>query len=295
MFTRTNSGISNLRHFKGVDLVVFCEGGLSDVVSIQEALSGRYDAPSNDKEFWRPIFGRLRTDLSVSFRATGTKDTLKKMATELASGRISGICVVMDRDFDDLFGEVVSHHRVLYTHKYSWESEVFETRVILRAFQTFALSEISERRLEEEIRPIVAKLRRDLRHLIRADAILCAAGKPLFRRKRPVSALNDRGKFRKPSLNCDSIRSRLRTYRSEIKGYYLVRPLGQVDVKRHCFGKLFLAAGIQTLQYLAEWCGQPPLRNEYSTRFLIRGVHAWFAERPGSAPAKYYARVLARV
>ena len=107
----------------------------------------------------------------------------------------------MDRDFDDVFDSLVSHHRVIYTRKYSWESELFETRVILNAFQYIALSQISESSFESKIRPIVTRLLRDLRHYVRADIVLCAAGKPLFRRNGSVSALRTRRKLMPPALD----------------------------------------------------------------------------------------------
>ena len=294
-FTRTNTGLSNLRLFKGVDLVVFVEGGGPNVVSVEDALSGIYYKFAKDIEFWRPIFSRFRSNLSVSFRAIGTKNTLKEIAIRLSQGSVSGICVAMDRDFDELFGNMIYHNRVLYTHKYSWESELFETRVILHAFRTIAFSEISERNLEQKIRPIVGEVRHELRHFVRADAILCAAGKPLFRRKGAVAALKAPRKNQPPSLDLHRIKAQLRTYHAEVRGYVLLRSLGRIDVRRHCFGKLLLAAAIQTMHFLIEWREQPKLRNEYCTSFLIRAFHTWLAERPGSGAARYYSRVVAAI
>ena len=58
---------------------------------------------------------------------------------------------------------------------------------------------------------------------------------------------------------------------AEVKGFQLVRRIGPISVRKYCVGKLFLAAAIQTLQFLSEWRGQPRLRNEYCTKFLISG------------------------
>ena len=61
-----------------------------------------------------------------------------------------------------------------------------------RAFKAIAFSEIAQGTLENKIRPIVTRLRRELRHLVRADVVLFAAGKPLFRRNGAVSGLKNR-------------------------------------------------------------------------------------------------------
>ena len=73
MFTRTNKGLSNLRLFKGVDLVVFTEDGGGFSVPFEEALSGKHYNQAIDIEFWRNIFSLFRPDLTFSFRALGTK------------------------------------------------------------------------------------------------------------------------------------------------------------------------------------------------------------------------------
>lgn len=295
IFTRTSAGLSNLRLFKGVDLVVFSEGG-GDTFSVQQAFSGRYHRRANDIEFWRPLFHRFKSEISVSFRAIGSKNTLKQIATELVHGTVSGVCVVMDKDFDELFQETIEHHRVLYTHKYSWESELFETPVMSRAFQAIAFSEIAQGTLENKIRPIVTQLRRELRHLVRADVVLFAAGKVLFRRNGGGSGLKNRRRLTPPSLNSGEIRARLASHHAAVKGFYLVRPLRRrIDIKKDCFGKLLLSAAVQTMHYLIEWQNQPQMRNEYCIRFLIHGFHAWLAERPGSGTARYYSRIIAAV
>ena len=295
IFTRTDSGLSNLRHFKGVDLVVFTEGGGHTSFSLEEALQGRYHKRSNDIEFWRPLFERFKPDLSVSFRALGAKRTLQQIARRLADGSLTGVCVVMDRDLDEIFSLTIAHHRVLYTQRYSWESDVFETGVIQRAFQRILLSPVSEGELEARVRPIVSSFRSGLRHLVRADIVCCAAGKPLFRRTGIGAVLQRRKKRHPPELNVLLIRKRLSLLHKQMHGFRLLIRVRKVSARRHCFGKLFMAAAIQIVYYLNEVYGQPPLRKEYCVKFLIHGFHDWLNDRPGSSTARYYARVVASV
>ena len=281
IFTRTRRGLSNIKLFKRVDLIVFTEGGDGTSFSIEEAFEGKHHERASDIEFWRPLFERFRPDLSISFRALGTKNTLKKIAKDVAEGDIAGVCVVMDRDFDEFFTNMITHHRVVYTHKYSWESETFETGVISNAFQSVGPPDIEPLHLVSTIRPVIAQFRRELRQLILGDAILCAAGRPLFRRDGVQSSLQQRQKFTPPTLNRQSLCNQLKSKHSEIRGYRLLRPINRINIKKHCFGKLLLAAAIQTFHYLIELYDQPNLRNKYCTRFLIRGFHAWLEQKPG--------------
>ena len=295
IFTRTDQGLSNLRLFKDVDLVVFSEGGGPTSLSVKDVISGKYFKSSDDIDFWQPIFSLFRPDLTFSFRAVGAKNTLKDIANRLAHGLVSGICVVMDRDFDDLFGQQIMHHRVVYTHKYSWESELFETRVILHAFQSIALSSVSDRNLEKQIRPVVSSILRELRHFVRADVILSAAGRPLFPRSGSIGALRNRRRLRPPALDRQFIMRRLSDHHSEVRGFFLIRPPKTVSIRKRCFGKVLLAAATHTIRYLCEWQKQPSMANLYCKKFLIRGFHTWLVERPGSIPARYYSRVVSAI
>ena len=293
-FTRTRNGLSNLRLFVGVDLIVFTEGGPNSF-NIEEASRGEYHEDSADIDFWQPLFTRYKPDLSFSFRAMGTKNTIKTIARHLEEGTVTGVCVVMDRDFDELFSQLIFHHRVLYTHKYSWESELLETSVILRAFLHMDLSKSSKRTILARIRPVLGQIRRDLKHFTKADAILWAAGNTLFQRKGVYSALHPRRKSHPPRLNHVVIRSRLRARHAEIKGYRLLRAMRSIDVKRHCFGKLLLAIAVETLHYLMDLSRQPKMPKDYCVKFLTESFHAWLDEKPGSPVAKYYTRIVSSV
>ena len=295
IFIRTNPGLSNLRLFKGVDLVVFCEGGGPISMTAEEALSGKHHKSSDDMKFWQPMFVQYKPNVETSFRAVGSKNTLKVIARKVHLGSISGTCVVMDRDFDDLFDGLINHHRVLYTHKYSWESDLLETRVILHAFQEIAISEISNLSLQSKIRPIISKILTELRHVVRADIILWAAGRPLFPRNGSIAVLRDERARLPPALDIPNLKRRLAEHHAATKGFFLIQRPASVSVRKHCYGKLFLAVAIQTLHYLIHWRGQPKLANDYCKKFLIRGFHAWIEEKPGSAVARYYSRAISAV
>ena len=295
IFVRTNGGLSNLRYFKRVDLIVFTEGGPDISFSVEEVLEGKHHERSDDIEFWRPLFARFRADLKVNFRAVGTKSTLKEVGLRLIEDSIDGVCVVMDRDYDNQFRDNLSHPRVLYTHKYSWESEVFETSVIVRAFRLIALTSIPARELQSKVRPVVRCCRGDLRHLTRADIICCAAGRSLFRRNRVGSPFKQRRKCYPPELDAKGLRDRLSAQHAEVRGFRLLWPVEEVRPQKHCFGKVLLYAAIQTLYYLLETYRQPSLRKEYCQKFLIQGFHDWIESKPGSGVAKYYARVVGAV
>lgn len=293
-FTRTRSGLSNLKLFVGVDLVVFTEGG-SNSFTIEETSRGKYHESSADIDFWQPLFAKFKPNMSLSFRALGSKNTVKTIARYLEEGTVTGVCVVMDRDFDELFSQLILHQRVLYTHKYSWESDLLETSVILRTFLHVDLSKCSERAILQLIRPVISQIRGDLRHFTKADAILWAAGSTLFQRKGVYWALHQRRKCDPPRVNHDTIRNRLHTRHAEIRGYRLLRVIRKIDVRRHCFGKLLLAIAIEILHYLMDLSKQPKLPKDYCVKFLTESFHAWLDEKPGSPVARYYTRIVSSV
>ena len=56
-FTRTNSGLSNLALFHGVDLIVFTEGG-EESYSYEDVLASKFNERSVDIKFWSGIFSK---------------------------------------------------------------------------------------------------------------------------------------------------------------------------------------------------------------------------------------------
>lgn len=57
--TRTNSGLQNLHILKGVDLIVYTEGGEQRTFTEEEILAGGGHQKSVDIRFWKRMFARF--------------------------------------------------------------------------------------------------------------------------------------------------------------------------------------------------------------------------------------------
>jgi hypothetical protein len=125
MFTRTDVGLSSEHLFFNVDWIVYCEGKpLSDDVS------------SFDEAFWTKTLSA--NGISCKCKSMGSKPELTQLAEKVVDGRAQGVLVAMDRDYGHLTGTLIKHPRVLYSHGYSWESDVCQSFSVERVVQLFA-------------------------------------------------------------------------------------------------------------------------------------------------------------
>lgn len=122
-FIRTNSGLSNIGIFLGVDIVVYTEGGIS--LSLEQVSSGEFNKKSPDIKFWRGVFNSHGFTRKVEFRALGSKTAARLICDKIASEEIDGVAVALDRDYDNFFRRLYSSPRIIYTKGYSWECDVF--------------------------------------------------------------------------------------------------------------------------------------------------------------------------
>ena len=136
-FRRSSRGLSNLHMFAKVDLVVFTEGG-SRTIPKDRASGGETQNPGMDVVFWRELFNKALPGIKVSFRALGSKNVLKDIATDVVRQKTERVCVAMDRDYDAHWGRLVRSRNVIYTRGYSWENELLTARVIEVVFYELA-------------------------------------------------------------------------------------------------------------------------------------------------------------
>jgi hypothetical protein len=120
MFSRTNSGISSLHNFFGVDFLIYSEGGEGS----QEETGELNQCPwSIDSVFWRSVFSRFLPQTKIKIKSLGSKDSVRPYAEKVSKNLIENTIVVLDRDYDPYRGETIEHPRVIYTHGYSWEND----------------------------------------------------------------------------------------------------------------------------------------------------------------------------
>lgn len=143
-FTRTRSGISNLRLFYGADLIVFTEGGAKSFSS-EEVEKGEHSTCSVDIKFWNYIFLANNFDRKVKFRAIGSKTVSKSICEKIISNEVNNVAVARDRDLDEHLGLIFDSPFILYTKGYSWENDVFTKELTYEQIESMLfMAEIPE-------------------------------------------------------------------------------------------------------------------------------------------------------
>src|SRR6267378_8219817 len=97
-FRRTNSGMSNLHLFHGVDAVVFVEG-VPTSFTLEQLEQGLFNNQAEDLKYWRIVFTTFVNGKTFHFRAVGSKNALIELSTLIISKQIRRVIVAMDRDF----------------------------------------------------------------------------------------------------------------------------------------------------------------------------------------------------
>lgn len=296
--TRTKSGLQNLHIFKGVDLIVYTEGGDQGTLTKEDVLAGAGHKKSVDIRFWSKVFAQFLPDQSVKIMAVGSCSTLEQLAIEIADGNLHNVCVAMDRDYSNFWRGNVEHPRVIQTRTYSWENELFETDIIFRAFEKIALDAFEEPAVRQSIEDTRVSLISQMKHFLRADMILVAANQSLFCRDKPASCFKHfTRQTTPPEIDKPRLRKQLQMRKSDCKGFrLLVRPDAVVlNVARDVFGKPLLVAAVRILQYLIIRIGQESLKNDYLEKFLLDSFFDWVRDNPASDTALDYNHKLAGI
>ncbi len=182
-FRRTDSGLSTMHRFLGVDAVVFVEGGASSF-TLEEIYAGRYSAQADDLKYWQIVFSTFAATRSVHLRSVGSKKTIREIAALIVCGKVTHVLAAMDRDLDHLNASLPLGAGTFHTLGYSWENDVWTGEVVLSAFRRFSNVPEAEGPASKEIRAHFARARQKLRHCVRVDAMLAAKGlRPLRREK----------------------------------------------------------------------------------------------------------------
>lgn len=102
---RTPSGLSNLRLFHDVDVVIYVEGGKKSL-SVKEIEAGESFTDSIDIKFWERLFAFFAPSRKCHFKAIGSKSAIVPIANEIAAGRVMHSVACMDRDHDEACGKI---------------------------------------------------------------------------------------------------------------------------------------------------------------------------------------------
>ncbi len=253
-FRRTDFGISNLHLFLGVDAVVFVEGG-ETTYTVEEMSQGLHNPQADDLKYWQIVFTTLAGQKTFHFRAVGSKRTIKDLARLIIAGQVKHILVAMDRDLDHHTGSLPTGAGVLSTLGYSWENDVWTSKVVFATFKKFNTSPQTENQVEKLIEQEFTNARAKLKYCVRADAILSSNKlDPLPRDKlekilRPV-------KDGAPIVSLEAAKSVVRVRRLKTRPARLNGPKVKPDTLRDCYGHLLATLGYHLLVHvLRKFCG----------------------------------------
>jgi len=283
-FERTKSGQQNRAAFLGVDYVCYVEGG-----------GGSSDF-SDDVVFWRTVLEILRPDLKIHFLARGGKPELETRARDIIARNIGHALVAMDSDFDELLGDKITDRRVLYTHGYSWENDIFPKPMlaILYAHNIRAASppaaEASE--LSNKYDEISARVLWP----VRADYYALVAKSSVLPRNAPGRVISRCRTTGYPLVQHAEVRKLCRQANSGTKARTLPTLTKLAEPMRYCAGKVYahimylLVTGV-----LRAFSRNTPLTPVHLIDIALLKMPEYFRRNDTDSVAAFHANQAARI
>lgn len=165
-FRRSDAGVSNYKHFLGVDYVVYVEG-------------------KSDISYWEAIFLKFRPDLKVRYEKKDGVENLRDIVSAVVAGRISNVLVCRDADYVPLIEGWTTNNHILRTYGYSFENDFITPEAAAAVARLIAPEQIDETFLRRAFRRYLAKLSKLGEWLLRLDVGFSATGEGLLVRTNP--------------------------------------------------------------------------------------------------------------
>lgn len=103
-FRRSNSGLSNYKHFKSIDYQVYVEG-------------------KSDLSYWETLFQIFRSDLKLQFQRVNGVDNLSDITENVIRGNIRNVIICRDADYNRVLEKINEHKNIISTYGYSFEND----------------------------------------------------------------------------------------------------------------------------------------------------------------------------
>ena len=247
IFRRTKNGLSNLKLFFGVDVVVYVEGGCR-TISLEELSAGLGHKKTDDTTFWGAMFDYFRPKTSVHILSVGSKTTLLEIADLIKTAQVSNVYVAMDRDYDNYTGRLIVVPGVIYTKGYSFENDIWNSVTVLHIFRSLCPHERGNEMLLFQIDEAYKQFHKDIRRAIRANVALAAHDQALVFGD-PAESFVVNQKKSVPQFNLDRFKQRLRDRAQNCKCFCPVPP---TELNNHddCHGKVAAVIGYRILLYV---------------------------------------------
>lgn len=232
-FRRTKSGLKNQHLFYNVDIVVFVEGGDKNFSKV-EALSGQYHEETEDIIYWKNVFSKFRGLEKIKFKSVGSKSTIKEIAMDIVHGKISTVMVAMDNEFDEILNRRTIHSNILYTYGYSYENDIWNSKVIKAVVEELTAVEIDNIIIEKTFE----KFLKTLKLAVYADGYQFKKGMSFFPRKSGYLFCINCVATDIPLIKKNEIEKKLIEKSISKTAAYSFGSRNKIDTHKYCFGHL---------------------------------------------------------
>ncbi len=276
-FRRSTSGLSSMYLFHRVDAMVFVEGGKRNL-SLNAINEGIFNEIAHDAKFWALLFARFLPGHRFQFRPVGSKATLQELAALVSSEQVKNVVICMGRDLDSFLGSLAKHPRIVYTHGYSWENDVWSLRSTVAVFRALS-SATDDEEAVTEIRSAFARFGRTLRWPLLAHALLVTNGL-LDVTTADLERAVVRGAGKMPTISSAHLRSAVKNARPKCPKPCVRFPVpARFSPVNDCYGHLLASYAFHVLAYvLRKHCNVRALGKDVASSIAISNAYATVTE-----------------
>ena len=191
-FSRTIQGISNYPSFFGCDFIVYIEGKITDING-----SSAEDQP--DIQYYREVLTFASGGKTPKIKCVGNKLAALDYAAKIDEAGMDNSIVIVDKDLEGITCSPISTGRIIRTHGYSWENELWSNSVI---HEVASLISNSNTLVASTINKNLSLLQKRLKYLSLLDAVSHLYGIALLRKGNSLGGI----RFSFPSLPLNEIK-----------------------------------------------------------------------------------------
>lgn len=182
--------------------------------------------------------------------------------------------VCMDRDLDNFLGVLIRHPRIVYTHGYSWENDVWSPRSTVETFKAIS-NRTEETEAISEIESAFALFRRILRWPLLAHALLVTNGL-LGVTNADLERAIVRGAGRMPTISSSNLRKAIKGARPKTAKPCVRFPSkAPFSTLNDCYGHLLATFAFHVLAYLLRrHCNIAALGKDVAASVAINASYA---------------------
>src|SRR5690606_19841105 len=113
------------------------------------------------------------------------------IAEKILNTSVKNTIAVMDRDYDDKFGDTINHPNVIYTFGYSWENDVIQT-LDLEICASLFFDTINLQFMADSLSEYRLKQASSLKRASSIDIAYMRSPRALFDREKPMAIISQR-------------------------------------------------------------------------------------------------------